>query len=398
MTARNTPGSLAESVPRVLFLDQSGALGGAEMMLFDLVTAWPGDCEVVVLEEGAFPERLRAAGVGVSVVPLGAGAAGVRKGGSMGNALRAVPAVWRCARGVASVAKGCDVIYANTAKALVVGMLAGRLAKRPVVFHLHDLVTASHFSPVSRLTLVNLSNRAAAVVANSKASLAALRAAAGQPKRVAVVYNGFRAGDWTTSQAPAPARPPLQLGLFGRLTAWKGQHVAVEALTRLPPGAATLHLVGDALYGEADQTYAERLRADVADAGLVEAVRFLGQRDDVAALMHACDVVVHTSTAPEPFGRVIVEGMLCGKPVIATRGGGVEEIVTDGVTGLLVEPGDAAGLASAVLRLRDDPALAARLAEAGRTMAAERFTVERMVAGVRDVVEDVAQRHPVGRP
>ena len=405
MSSDGDPMEAAEpvaGVPRVLFLDQSAELGGAEMMLLDLVSAWPGVCEVVVLADGPFAQRLRSMGVATRVVPLGGGAAEVRKGGSRLRLVRAAPSVARCATRVARIARRYDVIYANTAKALVIGTLAGRLARRPVVFHLHDLVTASHFSVATRKVLVALSNRAAAVVANSQASADALRQAGGKPRRLTVVYNGFRIDGWAGSaDVPIRSAPegPLRLGLFGRLTAWKGQHVAIEALGQLPPDSATLCLVGDALYGSEDQAYAGALRQRAEELGLSDRVHFLGQRDEVPALMRACDVVLHTSTSPEPFGRVIVEGMLCGKPVIATDGGGVREIMDDGVTGLIVPPGDAGALAAAIGRLLGDAAFAARLAAAGRSSAAERFTVGQMVTGVQKAVaaawrSDVRPAHP----
>jgi hypothetical protein len=88
----------------------------------------------------------------------------------------------------------------------------------------------------------------------------------------------------------------------------------------------------------------------------------LGARDDVPRLLAACDVVVHASVLAEPFGRVLVEAMLAGRPVVATRAGGVPEVVTDGETGVLVPPGDARALTEALDALRRDPARIAQLA------------------------------------
>jgi glycosyltransferase involved in cell wall biosynthesis len=99
--------------------------------------------------------------------------------------------------------------------------------------------------------------------------------------------------------------------------------------------------------------------------------------------------VIHASTLPEPFGRVIVEGMLARRPVIASAAGGVSEIVTDGVTGVLVPPDDSAALAQAVASLRADPSRAAAIAGAGADHARCTFTVDRMVSGVRAVLDEV---------
>ena len=101
------------------------------------------------------------------------------------------------------------------------------------------------------------------------------------------------------------------------------------------------------------------------------------------------DVIVHASTAAEPLGRVIIEGMMAGRPVIATRAGGAKEIVTDGETGLLVTPGDVDELREAISRLWIDPDLAARLASAGKTHAEERFSLSTMVERVKAVLADL---------
>jgi glycosyltransferase involved in cell wall biosynthesis len=105
--------------------------------------------------------------------------------------------------------------------------------------------------------------------------------------------------------------------------------------------------------------------------------------------MKGADVVVHASSLPEPFGRVVVEGMLAGRPVVATNAGGVAEIITDGVTGLLVPPGHATAMVNAIRGLRDDPARATALAAAGTAHARADFSVAAMVRGVREVLDEV---------
>jgi glycosyltransferase involved in cell wall biosynthesis len=175
------------------------------------------------------------------------------------------------------------------------------------------------------------------------------------------------------------------VGVFGRLAEWKGQHVALEAL-RLLPGVHLL-IVGDALFGE--DRYAASLREQARRSGVAGRVHFAGFRRDIPLLMRAVDIVAHTSIAPEPFGRVIVEGMLARRPVIATRGGGVDEIVEPGETGILVTPGDAAELAEAIGGLAAGPDIRRRLAEAGRDAAVRRFSQAAMLHGMRAHIDGV---------
>jgi glycosyltransferase involved in cell wall biosynthesis len=96
---------------------------------------------------------------------------------------------------------------------------------------------------------------------------------------------------------------------------------------------------------------------------------------------------VHSSITPEPFGKVVVEGMLAGKPVVATAGGGVPEIVDDGETGLLVPMGDADAMAAAIAKLLADPARAQTIGRQARQAALESFPISKTVAGVEKVFD-----------
>jgi glycosyltransferase involved in cell wall biosynthesis len=176
------------------------------------------------------------------------------------------------------------------------------------------------------------------------------------------------------------------VGAFGRVTPWKGQHVLLEALPHLSDVHALL--VGEAL--PEDQAYAKNLRQQSKDLGVEDRVHFAGFRRDIPQLMRLSDLVVHTSVAPEPFGRVIVEGMLAGSTVVATRGGGVLEIVDDGINGVLVPPGDAKALAEVLGGLLVDPDKAQALARAGHATALQRFSLQAMLEGVAQQLREVA--------
>jgi glycosyltransferase involved in cell wall biosynthesis len=116
---------------------------------------------------------------------------------------------------------------------------------------------------------------------------------------------------------------------------------------------------------------------------------FAGFRADVPALLQSVDALAHASIEPEPFGRVIVEAMAARLPIVATAAGAVPEILEDGRTGLLVPPGDAGRLALALQRLMREPDLRQRLAAAARREVEARFTVQRYVAGVQAVYEEL---------
>lgn len=381
--------------PGVLFLDHTGSLGGAELFLLDIARDNLGASLVMLLNDGPLRERLEEAGVRVEVLPAPEAVSGVAREGGFGRDLLAIPGVLSLARRVAKLSRDYDLIYTNSQKALVVGALAGKIAGRPVIWHQHDLLTADHFSWGHRRLAVLLSNHLVQrVVANSRAVAEALVEGGSRAEHIRLVYNGIDPSPFesVTSAEVDALRRQLKLervpvvGVFSRLSPWKGQHVLLEALPYLPEVHALL--VGEAIFGE--QAYATALRERTKALGVEDRVHFAGFRRDVPQLMRLSDVVAHTSVAPEPFGRVIVEGMLARRPVVATKAGGAVEIVEDGVSGILVPPGDSQALARALKDLLADPERARTLSEAGYAAAVERFSLQAMLRGVDQQLREVA--------
>jgi len=380
--------------PRTVFVNHSAEPGGGELALYDLVRATP-DARVILFSEGPFVAMLEAARITPRMIDAGS-VLDIRRTDGLVSMLGKAPALAALAVRLASALRTADVVYANSQKAFIASALAAPIARRPLIWHLHDILTASHFSGPVRRVAVGLSNRVArAVIANSDATARAYREAGGRCA-VTVVHNGIdpqpfdgldregRRGELAETIGSGDA--PI-LGLFGRLAPWKGQHVAIEALTLVP--RAHLVLVGGALFGEHEHEASLRRQVDV--SGLNGRVHFLGFRSDVPALMAGVDVALHCSTAPEPFGRVIAEAMMAGTPVIATAAGGALEIVEDGRSGLLVPPDDAAALAASIRRLLDDGDGATRLAEAGASRARADFTLDASVARIHEVIAAVAR-------
>lgn len=368
---------------RVLFVNHVGVLAGAEYCCLAIATAYRQTSHMVLFEDGGFRQALEDAGVAVTVTPAPDALMTIRTSSGF-NSLRAIPALWQMARTLAQTARQYDVIYANSQKAFMVSALVTFLGSPPLIWHLRDILTAKHFSAVNRYIVLKLANwRAAQVWVASQATADAFVAAGGRPDLVKVMYDGIAADKFeqVSVDQSQSIREELNIGdaplvgLFSRLSYWKGQHVLIEALQDLPDVHALI--VGDALFGEDD--YVTKIKAMAATPDLKDRVHWLGFRHDVPVLMTACDIVVHASTEPEPCARIAVEGQLARKPVIAAAAGGMFEVVEDTDSGRLFPPGDAKALSKIIQEILDDSLYAQTLADQGKQSAQEKFSPERCI-------------------
>ncbi|MEB3337769.1 MAG: glycosyltransferase family 4 protein [Leptolyngbyaceae bacterium] len=378
---------------KILFLDQSGKPGGAELCLLDTAKPYRDRCLVALFTDGPFRQLLEAQQVPVKI--LGTQAIRIQKESTFVQGLSSLERLLPLIVETTRLSQNYDLIYANTQKALVVGAIASVLSHRPLVYHLHDILSLDHFSPANRAIAVKLANRfASLVIANSQATQAAFVAAGGQLNRTQVVYNGFEPERYSQihtdrnqiRQQLDLLNPGFLVGHFSRLSPWKGQHILLNALAQCPTEIGAI-FVGDALFGE--QAYAQQLQEQVIQLNLQDRVQFLGFRSDIVPLMAACDLVAHTSTAPEPFGRVIVEAMLCGRPVLAAGAGGAVELVEPGKTGWLVPPGDADALARAIATCYTQSEETSRVANQAQIQARHRFhltSINQQIAQLLDRV------------
>lgn len=377
--------------PRVLFVSHTGQISGAELVLLDIVQSWTST-SAFLFEDGPLTAALAAKGLTVSVSQWGRGLTQVRRDSPI---FQIVPLIGRfCAiiLEVRRTARCCDVVYANSQKAFVVSAIAAKLARRPLVWHLHDIITGAHFGALQRRIQITLANACAAkVIVPSQAAASAFVAEGGRNDLIEIVPNGLDIA--ADDEAPAEIRQQLGLpsgaliGVFSRLAPWKGQHVVLNALAQLP--SVNCIIAGDALFGEQD--YALRLKKLVQELGLIDRVRFLGQRNDVPRLMRAVDVVVHPSIDPEPFGRTLVEAMLACVPLIATDTGAASDILEAGKAGTLIPPDDAEALATTIQRILSKPAGLREELDYAHARARSQYGVAPMLNAISGLIGRVAK-------
>lgn len=377
----------------VLFLSHAAGFGGAEIFMRDLILRSNSEgagWEAAFLQDGPIAQELICEGIKVNLLPLDSRVLSLKRGSRLRDIFPAIYGLASSLKNISRLVNNYAIICANSQKALFLGALAARSRRKKFVWIMHDLLDDHSFSPIMRKAVVYFANYFCdAVVANSLATKAALISCGVDRKIISVIYNGFDFSDQVFNVDAKQLKMSIfgrekfdssaTVGLFGRVAHWKGQHVLIEALKEAPGIQAII--VGDATYQ--NQEYFTQLQKSIDLCGMRDRIKLLGFRSDVVDLIRLVDIVVHTSIDPEPFGRVIVESMAQGKPVIAARGGGVPEIIEHEKTGILVESADSKALARAILALVDNHEQFHRIGRAGQDAVRRKFRLEVTVASFR---------------
>jgi L-malate glycosyltransferase len=362
---------------RVLYVNQTADVSGAERSLLALLAGLRGGVEpLLACPDGTLAELAREEGIACEPI-LGTQAS-----------FRLHPL--HTSRGLAEIGRSSlqvrglarrhlpDLVHANTTRASLLALLARR-RRPPVLAHIRDWAPEGRFS---RAVLGLVARRADAVVANS-AYVAHQFDALPLRRPVRVIHNPVdlaRFDPAAVNRAAARtefglAAGTVALAVVAQLTPWKGQDDAIRALAALRSSGrdACLLLAGSAKFSGAGTQYdnlafERRLHSLAAELGVADRVRFLGERADVPHVLAAADVLLLPSWR-EAFGRIAIEAMAMGVPVVATATGGPAEIVRPRVDGLLLPPRRPEAWARGLEPLVDSAETRARLGSAGRERA-----------------------------
>jgi glycosyltransferase involved in cell wall biosynthesis len=396
---------------KVLYLNASGQIGGAENSLLDVIAsihaaqpAW--SLHLLTSEDGPLVVKARALGVQVKVLPfpaaltrLGDAGAGGPAGAQVGglqlllNLLRAAPGAASYLRELRREVQRLspDIMHANSLKMHILSVWARPRRPPAVVWHVHDYISVR---PVMARLMRRYASRCAAAVANSYSVARDVRAVCGDSTKVHAVHNAVDL-DVFTPDGPrldldslsglSQAEPgTVRVGMLATMARWKGHETFLRSLSLLPDELpARGYIIGGAIYRtDGSQYVPDELRSLARRLGVQHKVGFTGYVDNAPAAIRSLDIVVHASTQPEPFGLVIAEGMACGRSVIASHAGGAAELIQVGEDALAHAPGDARALSRNIRRLIEAPHLRARLGRAGRETARRRFDRARLAANL----------------
>jgi glycosyltransferase involved in cell wall biosynthesis len=381
---------------KILFFDHSPIMSGAEYSLLDILQGLKNrsmDYCLLTTQGSSLAKRTTDIGIINIEIPLPEKLLNINKNDfqkepfkiiqSLGSAIKAVIEIYNILR------KGkYDVIYTNTLKSHILGGLAGRLTGIKVIWHMRDIPIQKRPERAIHFASIFIPDK-----------IVAVSEAVGRQfgdRKVSVIYNGIDAEaiqKKATQESPAETGRLIEnsgggpiVGMVGQIARWKGQDVFLQAAKLLAeklPQAKFL-IIGEALFDEKD--FRRELKDFVANNNLQERVIFTGHLENVYPLLQRLDVLAHCSVEPEPFGRVLIEAMALGVPVIAARGGAVEEIIQDREDGLIVIPGDYCQLAAAIEKLLADKPLRSRLASNGAIKARKRCNLGNMLEKISDLI------------
>jgi len=375
----------------------SADLYGSDRSLLDLITESAKDIlfTVALPETGLLMERLGQAGVHVVVAEVGKID---RRFSSWRGAVsmpRTLVGTIRSLEDLRVTAGPFDIVYSNTA-AVFGGALAARRWKVPHVWHIREILDTSRWVTLAYRTMVRrLADR---VICNSEQTRQWIGGTHAAAVSYDVVWNGCDAPSGTLDRRAARERfsflqHEVVVVLAGRINAWKGHHLVIDAFLKLPTSVrrnVRIVFAGSAYRGQ--EHFEEALRARIDTVEQSAQISVVGFQNDLNELWRAADFAVVPSTRPEPFGRVAIEAMACGLPVVAAAHGGLTEIVQHARTGLLFKPGDADSLAEALGALIADPSLRASMGSRARERHRACFTRTRYAAAVRGLLLDEAHR------
>ncbi len=368
----------------ILFLDQFGTMGGAQRVLREVVQALdPARYQPILAINGGgeFRESLEASRKPVVDLPLGDYHSG-RK--TVLDKLRFTVRTLYCSLILmrAIVSRDIDLLYANGPRTFFCAVLSGWIMRRPVIWHLHNVLSPG----VELRLLVFFSRWVRWIIVCSKAvSSPLLDRCSELQSRIKLIYNPAPQWDLPTMHNDSELlRKDLHLkpgflsfGVLGRITPFKGQLefiAAAQLVLRKHVSAYFLVIGSPAEDNPEDQTYFESIQQYVRAQGLSSSILFISHQKQVQRYYGLLDVVVLASQEPEALPQTLIEAMSMGKVVIAPSGGGVPEIVEDGINGFLVERAESASLAAKMLELVHNPEMRTAARLKAKEMAGNRFS------------------------
>lgn len=356
---------------KLLILHSSSDLYGASKILLTTISIFQKhrhESIVVLSSPGALSEKLAEMGVRVVYLPLGIIRRKYMNPKGIINRIQQTKQAIKAIQEIIREEK-IDILYSNTT-AVLAGAFAAHKMGIKHIWHIHEIITQPFF--LFRGLSWLLKKYASHIIVVSKAVQDHWKKYIPISK-ILLVYNGI---DYSEYHSPAAAQAKLRIGMIGRVHHWKGQgyflQIAGELIKTYPD--LEFIMVGDAFPGN-EYLYEEINRLKT-QHNLVNAVRDLGYRTDIPAILNQLDIFVLPSILPDPFPTVVLEAMAAGCAVVATNHGGATEMIESGKEGLLIPWNDAKAAATIMKPIIENAAQRKAMGAAAAKKVRAQFSVE----------------------
>ncbi|MBN1405388.1 MAG: glycosyltransferase family 4 protein [Candidatus Omnitrophica bacterium] len=377
----------------ILFTGHHAELGGGEISLLEIVKNLDKNNFnplVCLGDKGPLEYEFEKIGVDVIILKLPGFLRKLNRDPGSSNKISAfikstacLPVLTKRFKGII-IEKNIDVVYINSIKSALYAAIAAKNTKRRIVWQLHDCLTKEFYPTWIIKLVIMLTHMADQIVCVSDIARQYFIKSGGAATKAVVIYNGidikkFNPGVNNGLKEQLGLSGKKIVSIVGRLEPWKGQEVFINAAGIIcgKRDDVSFLIVGGALFGF--DAYEEKLKKITGSLKLKNKVLFLGFKNDVERIYAASDIITHCSNRPEPFGRDIIEAMACAKPVISTAMGAVNEIINNGIDGVIIKPDSPEDLASAIIRLIDNTQAMAVIGKNAAEKARRLFDIKNLV-------------------
>lgn len=384
---------------KLMFVSHSADLGGAEKVLLDVITNLSNAFEacLVVPRKGLLTEKAHQAGIPTFIVAYRYWL--VSKPFTLKYFLYVMMDLVAAIKIKALIRKlDVDIVYTNTST-VIVGAIASKLSKKPHVWHIHESIGRrngefQNFFFSNKFVFKIINNLSVFIITTSDA--VKKQFPSGCLDKVFTVYPGFNTGSYAIKDKDndeIKKKYGIGVGLkvislVGAISERKGQRETILAMSLVLKKNLNCVLIISGKCSESQKRYGETLSSIIQQHGLQKAVIFTGFKEDISEIYTMTDILIVPSET-EPFGRVVVEAMLFGLPVIANKVGGIPEIIKNGINGVLINSRQPQDIADAIIGLLGSPDNVRDYAREGKRLAEERFGMDKMIAGIERVIRKI---------
>ncbi len=335
---------------------------------------------VLLPEDGPFSKKLKDIGIEVLIFPF------LIKFGEPHSIFK-IPKILRAIYGITKIIKRkrIDIVHSNSPRAGFLGGLSAKLSSVFSIIHVRDIYLTPFSHPLKAFLLDIFSDIIVSVSEATRVSISEKRRAI--DVKVKVIYNGidikkvdalkFR----NVREEMGLRKEEILIGSIGILHSVKGHDILLRAIPYIKNKFSFVKalIVGDCLREE-EKGYKDELKKIVKILGIEENVIFTGFREDIFDILNSIDILVLASKYPDPFPRILLEASAMRKPIVASRVGGIPEIIKNGISGILFEPSDHFALSDIIISLLENRERAEQLARNARKMVEDNFSIEKHVS------------------